>query len=135
MKFYPVFYRCVCFICILMTLSLTSKSVSQETSDSAQAIIDAKNDIKEPVGWLAGSFLMASGLGCIGGSLAILASQVMTPSPPAHRFVGKSPEYVSFYIHTYQSNMKNRRLIYTSAGCLGGTVVAAVIWSRYYAPY
>ena len=127
MKSYPVLYRNVCLICILMMLSLTFEAVPEETSDSAQAIVDAKNDITEPFGWLAGSFLASVGCLCIGGSLVILASQVTTPSPPAQRFLGKSTEYVTFYTNTYQSEVRRKRLIYTSAGCLVGTVASYAI--------
>lgn len=125
-------FHVLCFLVILTILSMSFASIAQETSDAALAVVDAKNDVKEPFGWLGGSFLMASGLGCLGGSIVILASQAVSPIPPTHRLVGKSSEYVSFYMNTYQSEIRRKRLIYTSVGCLGGTFVAAIIWAPYY---
>ena len=128
-------FRLFSLIMALLILSMPCVTLAQQTSDGAQAVVDAKTDAKEPFGWLAGSFLMASGCGLLGGGIAVLASQAMTPSPPTHRLMGKSAEYVSFYTDTYQSEVKRKRLIYTSAGCLGGTVVAVIIWAPLYASY
>ena len=134
MKSDSAFYTSVCMIVILMTLnSLSFESVS-ETSDSARAVVDAKNDVHEPILWLAGSLVVSSGMGCIGGSGVILASQLMTPIPPPDRLIGKSAEYVSFYIATYEKETKNKRLLYSSAGCIGGTIVAVLLVHRYTNP-
>ena len=128
-------FKLLSIIMALLIFNIPYLTLAQQATNGAQAVVDAKSDIKEPLGWLAGGFLMASGLGCLGGSLVILASQAMTPSPPAHRFLGKSPEYISIYTNTYQSEMRSKRLIYSSAGCLGGTIVAAIVWSNVYTSY
>lgn len=128
-------FKLFSLIMALLILSMPCITLAQQTSDSAQALVDAQTDAKEPFGWLAGSFLMASACGLLGGGIAVLASQAMTPSPPASRFIGKSAEYVSFYTNTYQSEVKRKRLIYTSGGCLAGTVVAVIIWAPVYASY
>ena len=125
------FYKSVCMIVILMTLSSLSFQSVSETSDSARAVVDAKNDVREPILWLAGSLVVSSGMGCIGGSGVILASQLMTPTPPPDRLLGKSSEYVSFYIATYENETKNKRLIYSTAGCVGGTLVAVLLVGRF----
>ncbi len=94
--------------------------------------MDAKTDIDESYGWLVGTFLAASACGCLDGSAVILSSQVMAPSPPIQRLIGKSPEYVMVYTDTYQREMKSKRLLYSGMGCLGGTIVAVVLWSDLY---
>ena len=115
-----------------ITQSTTSSSLN---SDTTQAIIDAKTDVQEPYGWLIGTFLTASACGCLGGSVVILSSQIIDPSPPIHRLIGKSPEYVAHYTNTYQREVKSKRLLYTAGGCLGGTIVAAFLWADLYTEY
>lgn len=64
------------------------KSITQDTTsgsqspDVARAIIDAKTDVQEPYAWAVGSFLTAAACGCLGGSVVILSSQIIEPSPP-----------------------------------------------------
>ena len=112
-----------------ITLNATSGSQKPNT---AQAIMDAKTDIQEPYGWLIGSFLTASVCGCLGGSVILLSSQIITPTPPIHRLIGKSPEYVAYYTDAYQQEVKSKRLLYSASGCLGGTIVAVFLWSDLY---
>ena len=95
--------------------------------DAKQAIVDAETDVEEPYGWFAGTFLTSIAFGCLGGSVWVSTSQVFPTEPPAHRFIGKSPEYVRTYTHTYKKETKQRRLIYTSAGCIGGSAIAGLI--------
>ena len=122
----------LCVIMVVFLLSTPFLTLAQQTNDAAQAIIDAKNDIQKPYGWLASSFLASSAFGCLGGSVVILSSQMVTPSPPTHRLIGKSPEYVSLYTKTYQSEMNSKRILYTFGGCSGGTIVAAFLWLNLY---
>ena len=129
------FYRCVCIVSVLIILIYPFSAVSQETSDAAIAVADAKRDVKFPFFWLGGGFLVATGTGCMGGSVVILASQIATPTPPVHILIGKSTEYVSFYTSTYQAEVKKARLIFSTLGCLGGSVIAAIIWADYYNVY
>ena len=127
MKSYSYFYRAASLVSILMILSLPFQSISQETSDGAQAVIDAKYDAKASIAWPIVSFLTATAFGCIGGSVVLLTSQVVEPSPPTNRFIGKSTEYVILYTDTYHREVKRQRLISTSAGCIGGSALAAFI--------
>lgn len=76
-----MFFRVFSCVMALLLLSMPLLVIAQETSDAAQAMVDAKNDVKDPVGWLAGTFLTAVGLGCLGGSVVLLVSQVISPSP------------------------------------------------------
>ena len=128
-------FKLLALVMTLLIFSMPCITLAEQSSDAARAVVDAKTDAKEPLLWGIGSFLAASGCGCLGGGVTVLASQVITPSPPANRFIGKSAEYISFYTNTYQDEIKRKRLIYTSAGCLGGTVVAAIIWSPLYDSY
>lgn len=55
-----------------------------------------------------------------------------TLHPPASRFMGKSPEYVMLYTQTYKEKIRSHQVMDATIGCVGGSLVAAFIWSRYY---
>ena len=130
MKPYSGFYKSISLTCILMTLSMPFAAICQETNNADQAFIDAKSDVKTPTAYTLGAFFIAIGSGCLGGSVFVLASQLHLPEPPAHRLIGKPPEYVRAYIETYEGEIKRQRLIGTSAGCISGSLIAAMIWPR-----
>ena len=114
-------------IFVLLLFVSTQCLTLAQVSQTNQAVLDAKNDVDMPLGWFAGSFLVSVGLGCLGGTVIVATSQVIPVPVPTHRFMGKSPEYVSAYTLTYKENTKRQRLIYTSLGCVGGSAVAAWI--------
>ena len=82
---------------------------------------------KAPYYWFAGTFLTSIGLGCLGGSVIVAVSQVVPAHPPAHRLIGKSPEYVITYTSTYEKETKSKRLLHTFTGCVGGSAIAGLI--------
>ena len=73
------FYRCVCIVEVLIILIYPFSAASQETSDAAIAVADAKRDVKFPFFWLGGGFLVATGTGCMGGSVVILSQMAQRP--------------------------------------------------------
>ena len=125
MKSYSGFYRSVSLTCILMILSTSCLTFAQQANDTTQAIVDAKTDAEISVGWFAGTFLTSIAFGCLGGSVLIAASQVVSADPPISRLMGKSPDYVIAYTNTYKKEIKTERLIHTSLGCVGGSAIAA----------
>ena len=88
-----------------------------QTNDTVQAILDAKLDVQEP--WRL--------LSCLGGLDIVLSSQKITPALPAHRLIGKSPEYVVNYTQTYQGGLiTGVKYLALGACCLG------VVFGYYY---
>ena len=100
---------------------------------------DAKNDVDVgswfAMGLLGGAVSSVSlvlpylhndrlwGLGCLGftvGGLPPISAILHRPSPPAKRFLGRSPEYVKSYTETYVSKVRQRRGISSAAGCIIG---------------
>ena len=125
------------FSCVmaLLLFSMPCLTLAQQTNDAAQAIAQAKNDVKEPFGWFAGSFLTSVAFGCLGGSVIVATSQVIPAEPPTYRLMGKSPDYVNSYANAYKKEAKQKRLIHTSAGCVGGSAIAALLVLYVYPSY
>ena len=54
---------------------------------------------------------------------------IHTPTPPAERLLGKSPDWVNAYTKAYQKNMRGYRVASTMAGsCIGGAVLATTVY-------
>lgn len=94
----------------------------QPSSDEAQAISDAKKDVKahfnQTLWFTTGCFLPIVGP---------LVSQRDIKSIPAARTLGKSPQYVAFYIDYYEIYMKKHRYNWALAGCIVGGLVDACL--------
>ena len=106
-----------------------------ETS-AGRAIIDAEHDAAvaaDPLLWMVGTFIGTSVVGCLFCGLpAIGIAYIHQPSPPAARLMGKSAEYVLLYTQTYKEKIRSHQVMDATIGCVGGSLVAAFIWSRYY---
>ena len=127
--------KVVSIFVLLLFISTPLLVYAQQMNDTAQAVMDAKNDVKEPFGWFAGSFLTSVAFGCLGGSVIIATSQVIPAEAPTYQLLGKSPAYVSSYANAYKKEAKQKRLIHTSAGCVGGSAVAAWLVLYVYPSY
>lgn len=115
-----------------VTFSDTYFSMYSMYPDVEQAIAEAKMDIQEPYGWLAGSFLASAGCSCLAGGVVVITSQVVPPAPPVNRLIGKTPAYVNAYTSTFKKEVKKKRLIHTSAGCISGTALALWVYINLY---
>ena len=104
---------------------------------ASQAIIDAEHDAAvsaDTLLWMGGTLIGTSLVGCLFCGLpAIGLAYIHQPSPPAARLMGKSPEYVMLYTQTYKDKIRSHQVMDATVGCVGGSLVAAWIWSRYYA--
>ena len=88
----------------------------------------------DPLLWLVGIFVRTSLVGCLFCGLpAIGIAYIHQPSPPVARLMGKFPEYVMLYTQTYKDKIRSHQVMDATIGCVGGSLVAALIWSRYYA--
>ena len=56
------------------------------------------------------------GLGC--NACGFAAAYFADAQPPVDRLLGKSPDYVNFYVDTYESELQKNRMIYAGAGCV-----------------
>ena len=103
---------------------------------ASQAIIDAEHDAAvaaDPLLWMVGTFIGTSVVGCLFCGLpAIGVAYIHQPSPPTARLMGKSAEYVLLYTQTYKEKIRSHQVMDATIGCVGGSLVAAFIWSRYY---
>ena len=118
------------FAMVLLIFNSPFLILAQENSDAAQAVMDARKDVKlSRTGeyWAFGTFLTSIACGCIGGSIILISSQLYTPTPPTSRLIGKSSEYITFYTQTYQQEMKKCQGQASIAGCIGGSAVAAAL--------
>ena len=102
----------------------------------SRAITDAENDAAASVDrmiWGGGTFIGTSLVGCLFCGLpAIIAASIYEPSPPAQRLMGKSPEYVMVYQKTYGNAVRSRQARSATLGCLGGSVVAGIVWGVFF---
>jgi len=82
-------------------------------SARAAAERDAQMDVNSGLWFLAGCCLGATGL---------IISYVYTPSPPASRLMGKSPEYIAYYTDFYRAKSKSIQTGRAWTGCLVSAV-------------
>ncbi len=125
-------FRLFALVMAVLIFGMPCVVLAQQTNDVAQAIADAKRDVQEPYGWLAGTFCASAALGCLIGGVIAITAQVIPPTPPVNRLIGKTPAYVDAYTDTYKKEVRIKRLIHTSAGCLGGTAVSVWIVLNFY---
>lgn len=91
-------------------------------SDAEQAIADAKRDVKAHINqtlWFTN--------GCFFPILGPFLSQRNIKSIPTARTLGKSPQYVAFYIDAYRIQMKKQRYNWALGGCIVGGLTDACL--------
>lgn len=134
----------------MLTLS-TPVSFSQQNSSIMEAKLTAERDARNDVGkakWFGGGFLLMGGTllglriagdssaslsaGLTGASCLLhgagLAGAFMTqPVPPPSRLVGKSAEYVNFYMDAYKTESGRSQALWGAAGSVSGCLVVGGI--------
>ena len=128
-----------CFVVAYAHESGTIRPIAVNTgveTSLGRAIIDAEHDAAvaaDPLLWMVGTLIGTSVVGCLFCGLpAIGVAYISQPSPPAARLMGKSPEYVMLYTQTYKEKIRSHQVMGATIGCVGGSIVAAFVWSRYY---
>lgn len=114
--------KTLAYVLILITLFYMFPSPT-EASISATAIEDARYDAQRDISkelW----FFTGCCLGGVGYTIAFLT----TPELPVHRFMGKPPEYVFFYIQEYERKTKRLQAYYSFWGSLTGLGVLAIFY-------
>ena len=143
-----------CLITILSFLGTIPTSIAEEGALQSRAIADAMGDAENynAIFWATYGVLSVPGslflvrtvlsgadvisLPCLGVCLGtlptavVLLSNFVRVSPPAERFMGKSPEYVSVYVKTYTRRIKRKRQKYAIGGSAVGCLVTGgfVVW-------
>ena len=116
--------------------TVTAQTAAGVQTYASQAIMDAEHDAAvaaDPLLWMVGTFIGTSVVGCLFCGLpAIGVAYIHQPSPPIARLMGKSAEYVLLYTQTYKEKIRSHQVMDATIGCVGGSLVAAFIWSRYY---
>ncbi len=90
-------------------------SPSESAREAAES--DARRDVAWPL-WL--------GCGCLFLYFAPLGALLYTPSAPADRLVGKSPDYVIAYTGAYRSKIRSFQVKYSLIGCFSTAAIALV---------
>ena len=126
---YMITFKVFSLLTALLIFSMPLLVSAQQSPVVLEAQLAAERDAKADVNqlnWrLFGLGMAFIGGGCILGPVAVASAYVHLPTPPAGRFIGKSPEYILAYTEAYES--KARRLQVESAvvGCIGGSAAAA----------
>ena len=103
---------------IIVPAKIKDKEKEKEkepNTDEIQAIADAKKDVKAHFNqtlWFT--------TGCFLPIIGPFVSQRDIKSIPAARTLGKSPQYVAFYIDYYEIYMKRQRYNWALGGCIVG---------------
>ena len=119
----------------VLTLSMPVVTFAQQNSEIIKAKVDAERDAETDVNqfmWFGGTFVLSVVGGCLLGSVGVIGASVYQPSPPVSRLISKSPEYIVFYTAAYKAKVRNRQLIPSTLGCVGGSIIAAIIWTLTY---
>lgn len=135
MKIRSTFRVCIASLVILTFCHPFFAIAQQQSSQVLQAKIDAENDAKNdnnPFLWGGGTFVIAIIGGCLLGSLPLIGASIYEPNVPSHRLLGKSPEYILLYTETYEKKVKNQNTTASLLGCIGGSLVAGVLWAPLY---
>ena len=116
-----VLFTTVLFIStpFLSIAAQTTKEIENKATpetDYAKLIKTAKADAKSDLDDTQRAIWFLAGVGC--GVFTVGIAALMNPSPPIHRLLGKSPEYVAIYADTYTKQMRTSRLTLASGGCL-----------------
>ena len=108
-----MFRKTLSFVMVLLVFSMPLQVLAQQTSDAAQAIMDAERDADQAnqLVWLGVGFLC----GVFGIPIAYLAE------PSVH------PKYILHYTHVYKKRVGVQRAAWSSIGgtlglasCIGG---------------
>ena len=112
MKINSKFHVLVIFMTGLI-FSIPFVSLAQRNSIQAEAVAAAELDAETNTNTSLWFFI-----GCLGGLLGLVYSNFDTPTVPASRLMGKSPEYVAFYSDAYVLKAKKLQTDSAVRGCI-----------------
>jgi hypothetical protein len=65
-------------------------------------------------------FYLTASMSAAGAFSLLLRYYIRPPNPPPERLIGKSPEYVKFYVGAYQASMRSYQMKSVAAGSIFG---------------
>ena len=102
----------------LMTVSEQELAILHATRDAQQS--------NEQVWVFAGFFLNIVG---------IVGANIVTPTVPPTKLLGKSPKYVDYYTKTYQQEVRRKRTEQATLGCTAGALCLGISYAYFFGPY
>ena len=121
-----VFFQLLAALIVVLSVSIPMRCLAQQDSVALKAKADAEYDAEDDVNtalWLSAGGILGIAGTCLLGAVAVGGAYVYQPVPPADRLLGKSAEYVNFYMDAYKARMRRLQLVAATKGALGGSAV------------
>lgn len=121
-----VIFHFLVVLMVALSVEMPLWCFAQQDSVALKAKADAEYDAEDDVNtalWLSAGGVLGIAGTCLLGTVAIGGAYVYQPVPPADRLLGKSVEYVNFYMDAYKARMRRLQLIAATKGALGGSAV------------
>ena len=106
-------FHVVVFLMAALIFGMPFIALAQQNSIQAEAVAAAESDAETDTNtnfWFI--------VGCFGSLAGLIYANYDTPSAPASRLLGKSPEYVTFYSDAYALKAKQLQTDYALRGCV-----------------
>ena len=146
MKVRSTFYASV-FLMAVLVFSMPFVTLAQQNSEIADtksaavgdtksenqlliatAKADAERDVKVDFGNYEQLLWFSAGFGC--SIFGVAAAYLEETQPPPVRLLGKSPDYVKIYGHTYQNELRKNQMVFSGTGCVLSLGLLAVLLSN-----
>ncbi len=118
---------------LLLVWVMPFKAIAEEqhvtVSEQELAILHATRDAQhsnQQLWRIAGFFCNIAGM---------VGANLLTPTVPATKILGKSPEYVDSYTKTYQQEVRRKRTEHATFGCLTGVLCFGLSYAHFFGPY
>ena len=119
-------FKAICITLLFIILSVPLFTFAQQNAVQVEAMAAAEADAKadtDPSFWFI--------VGCFGNLMGLLYANFNSPTAPASRLLGKSPEYVAFYSDTYAIKAKKIQMDQAVKGCVTNAVASVACGCLY----
>ena len=122
-------FHTLIFLMAMLIFSMPFAVLAQENLVQAKVVsaaeADAEGDIKK-ITWFS--------IGCFGSIYGLIYAFIEQPVVPAHRLLGKSPEYVTSYTLAYTEKAKDIQARQATLGCITSGCIGSAIGYAIVAP-
>ena len=98
------------------------ESTPTEEEIRLRAVADAQRDAQLVINKIIWQLT-----GCVGNIFGVGAAFIYEPRLPAHRLMGKSPQYVEYYTNEFRRETKGLQVYHAATGCVSFSV-GAFLW-------